>query len=152
MTQLISIFLTAGLSILGGVTVFVIGQFVNEIIIEPYMRYRKLVRKIDKALIFFSDVYANPGLPQKYPKMKKLYETARKTLRDLSCEFSATYGSIQWKNFFVKIKWIVTLEEKDIVKKGLISLANLLWHSNDQLNVAERNLKTSEKIRKILKI
>jgi hypothetical protein len=64
MNELTRIFLTSGLTILGGVIVFVAGQIAVKFLIEPIQNYRELVGKIASALIYYANV--GPGLQDAY--------------------------------------------------------------------------------------
>lgn len=139
MSELEKIFLTSGLTIIGGVIVFVVGQLVNEYFIKPYFRYKSVISEIDEELTFYSNIYGNAG--QFCIDHKDICLPASDRLRRLACDFSSSfYQLILCKN--------ITASEKDKVMGNLIFLSNSLWRQDN----IEHNLNKSEEIRKILKL
>ena len=73
-------------TVLSGVSVFVIGQLIVKLAIEPIHEYRKLCGEIADALIFYANVsvrYTNTGMP------KELQEEAQRTYRRLAGQLYA---------------------------------------------------------------
>lgn len=138
MTELEKIFITSGLTIIGGVIIFVIGQIVNEYLIKPYFNYKKVVAEIDEELIFYSNIYGNAG--QFCIDHKDICVPASDRLRRLACAFSSVF-----KQLVICKK--ISIAEKNKVMGNLIFLSNSLWKQNN----IEHNLKKSEEISKILK-
>ncbi len=62
LNDLTKIVLTSVFTILGGVFVYVAGQLLTRFFIDPYHEYRKCVGEIADALIFYANIYSNPGL------------------------------------------------------------------------------------------
>lgn len=139
MTELEKIFLTSGLTIIGGVIVFVVGQIVNEFLIKPLLNYKKIIAEIDEELIFYSNIYSNAG--QFCIEHKEICSPASDRLRRLACSFSSAYKQLV---MFKKL----SVTEKNKVMGDLIFLSNSLWRQNN----IDHNLNKSEEIRKILKI
>jgi hypothetical protein len=76
--QLTTILCTSSLTILGGVIVFVMSQFIDKFTIEPLNRFEKTRGEINYHLIFFANIYANPGVAGKgelvklFPRLREL--------------------------------------------------------------------------------
>lgn len=62
MGELERIVLTSAFTILGGLTVLVLGQIVIKFLVEPLHEQRKLIGETVDSLIFYANVYSNPGL------------------------------------------------------------------------------------------
>lgn len=148
MTELEQIFLTSGLTIIGGVIIFVAGQLINELWIKPYIKYKKIIGEIDEELIFSSDIYTNPGHIKDNKLKLKLYRIASRRLRRLASKFAACYRSLGLIKCLIKMKKVVNEENKDIIEGDLIFLSNSLFYENS----LDHNLDKSEEIRTILKI
>jgi len=54
--------LTAALTILGGIVVFVGGQLISRFIIEPVQAQRAAIGGVVHTLVLFQDIYSNPGV------------------------------------------------------------------------------------------
>ncbi len=54
-------YLTASITILGGFIVFVLGQIVVKFFIEPIHEQSKTIGEIAYSLIFYANLYSNPG-------------------------------------------------------------------------------------------
>jgi hypothetical protein len=63
MSDLDKILLTAATTVLGGVTVFVVGQIVTRFLIDPLYEQRKVVGSIADALIYHAHYFADSGRP-----------------------------------------------------------------------------------------
>lgn len=61
MPELERIFLTSALTIAGGVVVLVVGQLLIRFFIEPIHDQAKVIGEIAYVLMFYADIYANPG-------------------------------------------------------------------------------------------
>ena len=143
MSDLVKIFLTSGLTIIGGVVVFVLGQLLNELLIKPFFKYRDILGKIDRDLTFYSHIYSNAGV---HHRDHPIVNEAHEKLRKLSCDLRIVYKSVSWIEYF-KIKgWIMSEEQKEKIAVNLIGLSNsLLDHS-----YIENNLRREREIRKTM--
>jgi hypothetical protein len=61
MSELDKILLTSGLTIAGGFLVYVFGQIATRFLIDPYHEYRKTVGEIADTLVYYANIYMNPG-------------------------------------------------------------------------------------------
>lgn len=72
------------LTILSGVAVFVLGQTFLKLVIEPVHRLKESISDISYALVYYADIYSNPGITGTQNES----ETKQK-LRTLSSELNA---------------------------------------------------------------
>jgi hypothetical protein len=56
------IVLTSLATIVGGVTIYVLGQLVSRFVIDPYHEYRRFTGEIAQALVYYDNVTALSGL------------------------------------------------------------------------------------------
>jgi hypothetical protein len=59
--ELVKIFLTSGLTIVGGVLVFVLGQVIQKFLLEPVHEQSKAIGEIYFGLVYYAVWCANPG-------------------------------------------------------------------------------------------
>jgi hypothetical protein len=71
----VKIFLTSGLTIVGGVFIFVFGQILSKFFIEPLHEQRKAIGAVGEALIFFQEVYEKQLVAgEEIKKLMMLYD------------------------------------------------------------------------------
>ena len=129
-----SIFLT----IISGVAVFVIGQTILKLFVEPWQVQRECIAKIAHHLLLYANVYSNPGVGTDEANME-----ASTATRKLSAELIASclripfYDALSSWKLFPKMKQIVEAQ------KNLIGLSNST-HSGDPLHNASCSVKIKE--------
>jgi len=57
--------LTVFSTVLSGVMIYVLGQFVVKLVIEPVQETKKAIAQISHSLIEYGDIIQNPGVPAK---------------------------------------------------------------------------------------
>lgn len=130
-------------TVIAGVFVFVISQYVLIFIIEPIKEYKKVIAKIDNKLKFYSNVITNPPLPGK--QLPENYSLAKKELRELSCELEALYKMLPfWLRFRFKKDHILKASE------GLIWLSNATGY-RDETGTVNLSLLADDKINEVRK-
>lgn len=149
MSELEKVFLTSGLTILGGVIVYVIGQILSKFFIEPIHEQKKLIGEIADSLIFYSNIYTNPGMTA-----PELMKDAHEKLRQQATLLISKTHMIPKYNFFSRLG--VVISEKDIEGAfwGLIFLSNSVFQSSNEMgrSAALTNDDMAEKIKKLLKL
>lgn len=91
MSELSSIVLTAALTIAGEVAVYVLGHLFVAIFVDPIHRLRSLIGEIADSLVFYANVYSNPGMAQ-----KDMSDDASETLRRQAGQLKARAYCIPW--------------------------------------------------------
>lgn len=91
MSELFKIVLTSSLTVFGGIVVFVAGQLIAKFFIEPIHEQRRLVGEIEYSLIFYANLYSNPGLgkPEEMDKASDM-------LRQQGSQLLARTRAITW--------------------------------------------------------
>ena len=141
-----SIFLT----IFSGVIVFVLGQIVLKLLIEPIQGYKSTVGDISIALINHANVFFNPGV-MKEEKM----DAAATELRLLASKLSAHVVLIPFYEKVASFFKLSTIQDVHEVKTQLIGLSNGLHdkgHPDSKVSLGEINERRAQKICRLLNI
>lgn len=148
MSELYKIVLTSSLTILGGVVVYVAGQIISKFFIEPIHEQKKIVGEIADALIFYANVYYNPGTGSK----KKMNEASER-LRQLATLLHSKTHLIPWYKFFEKTRVVLKSPSIEEASTKLIGLSNSInIPPNIATKVALKNSERADKIKKLLKL
>ena len=117
--------LTVITTVLSGVLVFVVGQFILRLIIEPLQEFARIRGEVNYALIYYANFLSNPGLWN-----PKILDEISDNLRKLSGRFMATANSIRLYDFLFRFRLVPSRE--DLIKsvRELIFLSNSV-HSGD---------------------
>ena len=108
-------------TVLSGVSVFVIGQLIVKLAIEPIHEYRKLCGEIADALIFYANVsvrYTNTGMP------KELQEEAQRTYRRLAGQLYARAHVIRLYPVWAFVRLVPRRKDLAQASSSLIGLSN----------------------------
>lgn len=142
--------MSAFFTIISGVLVFVLGQFVLKLLIEPIQAYKTTVGEISVALIFHSNVFANPGVLS-----KDANDLASKEFRTLASKLSAQVFLIPFYDKTADAFRLPTKDQIHEVKSILIFLSNNLHtrgHDVQGISPGELNSRKAESISKLLRI
>jgi len=127
-------------TIIAGVFVFIISQYILRFAIEPLQEYKRVIAIIDNKLKFYSNVIVNP--PFEGQPLSKDHFAAKRYLRELSCELEASYKVLPFKKH---------RSDKESVSKAAVGL---IWLSNttgrrDKTGTVNVPLLASDKIREV---
>ncbi|PHX06127.1 hypothetical protein [Vibrio splendidus] len=111
--------MTVFFTVLSGVLVFVMGQLVLKLLIEPIQELRKLVSKIAYDLIKLANVLANPTNPE-----KENFTEARMVMREHSSNLHAHFYLVPFYNISCRLFGLPTEREVLNATKELIRLSN----------------------------
>ena len=133
-------FLKIFLTILSGVCVFIISQYILEFILKPLIEYRKVIAQIDNKLKLYANIITNPHRTDQLPEN---YKKAKDEFRKLSCDLESTYKILL---LFKPKKEVISEAARD-----LIWISNAIGHIGKEVNPLEADKKI-DNIRKLLKI
>lgn len=133
-----SIFLT----IISGVTVFVIGQIILKLFVEPWQIQRECIAKISNNLLLYANVYGT--INSTNSEETKIISIE---IRKLAAELIASCNRIPFYEQITKTKIFPSLEIILKVQKNLIGLSNSL-NSGD----SNRNQEKAKEIKNLLNI
>lgn len=141
-----SIFLT----IFSGVFVFVLGQIILKLLIDPVQGYKTTVGDISIALINHANVYSNPGVLK-----QQRMDGASEELRLLASKLSAYVVLIPFYEKTAKFFKLPSIKDTHEVKKQLIGLSNGIHdkgHPEATISLGEYNGRRANKICNLLGI
>lgn len=102
MGELYDIFLTSAVTIIGGISIFVIGQIILKFFIEPVNDLRGVIGETVYALIFYSNIYTNPSITT---AVERRIEVSN-TLREKASLLNSKVCMIKWYGLFKFLKLI----------------------------------------------
>lgn len=138
MSDMLKIFLTSSLTIFGGVLVFTTGQIISKFLIEPIHEQSKCIGEIADALIFYADIYGNPGCQMLGESEGKREETSKSLRQYASLLISKTH---MIKLYSLLSMLSIVPRQKNILdaSKELIRLSNSVYSSTCEFNMVSRN-------------
>lgn len=142
---------TAMFTLIGGVLIFAISQFILKRIIEPYIEFMRLKGRIVFALTMYADQMHNPNSLKLYFKDERIRERADTTgieLRGIAAKLLESYYLIPFKFVFVCFKRIPKIEQIEKLSGSFIGLSNSLV--SDSEGSVDENLKRINEVREIL--
>jgi hypothetical protein len=116
--------ITAVLTIIGSVIVYVVGLFVSKLIIDPYQDYRKTVGEVAHALVYYDNVSER--------SRRELQDEAAKALRDKAALLRSKAYCINFYSLIARIlpNRIPTFASVIAASNALIALSNSV-HGGD---------------------
>lgn len=142
MTEVLKIFLTAGLTVFGGVVVYAFGQILLKFFIEPIYEQKRIVAEINDTLIFYANQF---GIHFEInPEAEKISDK----IRSLSTQLRARTKMIPFYDHFQKCGLILSQKDIDDACSALIGLSNSVYQneSNTQ-NVSHYKTIISDKLK-----
>ncbi len=125
MSELDKILITSAATVLGGVTVFTVGQVLSKFFIEPIYEQRKLVGAVADALIYYAHHFAD-SLERTIPEVQPASDRFRRLAAELMARTVAVPGYRVWGRLRVIRPFPRVVE----ARASLIGLSNTL-HSAD---------------------
>src|SRR3989339_892262 len=71
-------FITAGLTIIGGVTIYVIGELINQFMIKPVVELKEEIGRVASCLVYYAYIYANPKTTNRESELEASHELRAK--------------------------------------------------------------------------
>ena len=135
MSELFKIVLTSSFTVLGGILVFVVGRIIEKFAIEPIHEQSKLIGEIADSLIFYADLYSNPGSGQ-----REQMDEAKKVLREQASQLIARNNMIPCYKFWRYLSLGHLPKRADIIeaRKNLIGLSNSIHRGDPYANERRR--------------
>jgi hypothetical protein len=140
MTELEKIFITSFLTIFGGVVVFVLGQIITKFFVEPIHDQFRLIGEIADSLIFYANLYMNPGSG----KPEKMDEAAQK-LRQQSSQLRARTYAIRWYELWEFVGLVLKRTDVMEASHNLMGLSQFV-HQGDALKNEERRREIEKRL------
>ena len=134
------------LTIIAGVSVYVLGQFILRIIIEPIQELRKEIQLVISNCIYYEDIVLNmPNIEE------DLIKEASITLRKRSSELESKASIVPLLDLFSKTNIVPNHKAISDISSALIGLSNVTVNNGDYRNNGE-NYKRLIRIEELLNI
>jgi hypothetical protein len=134
------------LTIISGTTVFILGQLVLKLVIEPVQEFRNVIADISIALFEYENIYANPGYVNTEASKK-----ASESLRKLASNLNAKTHLIPFYSLTAKLFNLPLQVDIFDSVRNLIGISNGIF-STAHNKISEINIEKANKIRHILSI
>src|SRR3989338_648109 len=123
-------FITAGITIIVGVTVYVIGEILNQFMIKPIIELKEEIGRVASSLTYYAYIYSNPKTANRETELEASHE-----LRLRASELRAKMNNVS-KMMLSRCK----LSKENIKKasEGLIFLSNATFSGKPLGNYEKR--------------
>ncbi len=125
MSDLVTIVLTAALTLLGGFTLLVLGQVAQRWFIEPILAQRAAIGNVEHALLFHANVYMGGGRDDR----EKLRETST-ALREAAARLSSASWGISCYKQLEMLRLVRRREQVREAVSALIGLSNIMFNND----------------------
>jgi len=134
MSELQTIFLTSGLTIIGGTILLIISQVFTRFFIEPIHEQRKIINEISDTLGFYANVYSNPGTAP-----IEILNEASQELRQKATLLRSRTSAIPWYKFFSFMLLVKPISNIEDASSSLIGISNSVYEGSDPIINSERS-------------
>jgi hypothetical protein len=135
MSELFKIVLTSSITVLSGILVYVVGRIIEKFFIEPIHEQFRLIGEIADSLIFYANVYSNPG-SQLIATEKR--DEASNVLRQQAGQLMARTYLIRWYKFWQFLRIVKKREDILEAHSNLIALSNSVHRGEPRENNSMR--------------
>lgn len=112
-------------TVLVSVAVFVVGEFLVRLFVEPIIELRKALGEVRHAVNFYSNVYCNPPLGrQPTPDDRERIDSCSKRFRDLAMELDSKHAVLLLPTFAGWIRLVPSPQVVEGARKELTYLSN----------------------------
>lgn len=126
MSDLLQIVLTAGLTLVGGVVLFIFGEYAKVLIIQPLQKYNEQVQLIRDRLDFYANRVTNYFSEEPNDEEWKLIQQINVDFRSAATQLSSKYAGIARRKVLIRLKIIPNSEKIDEAYRHLMLLSNNL--------------------------
>jgi hypothetical protein len=134
MSETVQIILTSALTIIGGIALLVFGEIFTKFFIEPIYEQKKLISEIAETLIFYANLYSNPGVGTIEDQDK-----AQDVLRQKASLLRAKTYAIPWYDIFVSLRLVRSHSQIEEASSNLIGLSNSIHRGDPFVNGQRRD-------------
>jgi hypothetical protein len=106
-------------TVLSGTLVFVLGQIILKLLIEPWQRQRESIALVASALTFYAPEYGNPGVGT-----AEAQDEAARELRRCAADLNASASRIPFHDFWARIMKSPSRDDLFVAERHLFGLSN----------------------------
>lgn len=134
MSDLLKIFLTAALTLLGGTLLLVLGEFIKVLVVVPLQSYKEHVQITLDRIDFYSNQITNffPAKPN--DEQLKLIRQISGDFRSAATQLRSKYAVISSRKLLIKMKIIPSSDKLAEVYGSLIFLSNSIPRHGERVD------------------
>ena len=138
-------------TVLSGVVVFALSEWLKEIWLIPLQEYKKIRAKVSYMLTIYACYYSNPiDIADTNGKLPDDYECASKELRKTAAELRALIETLSWCKIGIPKKQIIYVASANLI--GISNGMQTPYNVKDSSTMAEHNQENVDTAKKLLKI
>jgi hypothetical protein len=126
MTEWEKIVLTAALTLLGGMILFILSEFTRVLIVVPLQKYKEHVQVVFDRMDFYSNRLTNFFSANPEEEELQLIRQISSELRSAATQLSSKYAIISWRPLLIQLHIVPSAEELQKAYGGLVFLSNNL--------------------------
>lgn len=156
MSDLVQIFLTSALTLIGGTLLFLFGEFIKVLVVVPLQKYKEQVQLTFDRLDFYANRVTNFFSAEPTEEEWELMQQISGDFRSAATQLSSRYANISLRTLLTKFKIIPSAEKLKEAYGSLILLSNNLPRegrdSNKEIDPIMINHEQIEKVRSALTV
>lgn len=148
------IILTAAVTLIGGMVLFIISEYIRVFILVPVQKLNEQIQIAIGKVDFHCNMLTNYFPKEPSEEERKTIHEIKKDLRSAATQLNSKYSVISWKKHLIRLKLIPSAENIDIAYSGLIYLHNSILYSGRRdfvINEIEMNDNQIDRIQAALK-
>lgn len=154
MTEMEKIVLTAALTLLGGMILFILSEFARVLIVVPLQKYKEHVQVVFDRVDFYANRLTNFFSADPGNEELQLIQQISSELRSAATQLNSKYATISWRPLLIKLHIVPSAEDLEKAYGGLVFLSNNLPRegraSNDAIDPIMNNNKRIDEIKSAL--
>ena len=126
------------LTVVGGIIVFIIIEYLKEVWLMPFQEYKKIKQQISYALTYYANLYTNTiVLSEATKKGRAQYSTASDNVRDLACKLGSFNETLSWFRMGIPSSKIILDASSCLIglSNSFFCNGNEDFHSRDETNI-----------------
>lgn len=123
--QLFTSCLTACFTIVGGVSILLLGQLALRLFIDPINKQAELIGEIAHSLTYYANIYGNSNISDSKDRIE-----ASNTLRRQASQLRASAWTIRWYSLWQTFGFIPRKDDVLKASSNIIGLSNSMNHAD----------------------
>jgi hypothetical protein len=129
MNELDKILITSVSTICGGIFIFILGQLLTKLVIEPMFVLRSLIADISDNMTYYAHIYSNPGTAK-----SEIMQEAKYALRQKASLLRAHAYTLPLYWLFALLCFVPSRKNIKIASGELIGLSNGIFQGDPMIN------------------
>ena len=123
---MMQIIITAAVTLIGGVLLFIFGEFARVLVVLPLQKYNEQVQLIRDRLDFYANRVTNYFSEKPDDEEWKLIQQISADFRSGATQLGSKYAGISWRKLLIKVRIIPKPEKIEEAYRYLMLLSNNL--------------------------